>query len=208
MCSIGFCNCRDRKIQISWAERILCCWNLGLGSLLFNFSYSDPPVLFPSRYGGIGIAGPQIGWRERVFCFGMLAPSERYPHLNPDTLPFQFWINPKVTAASNAQRSWFWEGCLSVPGMRGWVERPDTVYVEGLDVDGEKKSTTLTGMAARVFQHEFDHLDGVLFTQRVELPTLLVPSAAFDAQHKWKEGWPTPSARACRPGQLWYEESK
>eukprot|EP00959_Pyramimonas_sp_CCMP1952_P059531 1243586-Pyramimonas_sp.AAC.1 len=71
-------------------------------------------------YGGIGIAGPQIGWQERVFCFGMTKQSDRYPALNPDTLPFQYWINPRVVEAAGSRQSWFWEGCLSVPGVSGW----------------------------------------------------------------------------------------
>ena len=85
-------------------------------------------------YGGIGIAGPQVGWYERVFCFGLFAPSERYPELNPDTLPFQFWINPVVSPAPGSRSSYYFlEGCLSVPGLCGWVERPDKVVVEGFD---------------------------------------------------------------------------
>ena len=90
-------------------------------------------------YGGIGIAGPQIGWYERVFCFGLFEPSKRYPELNPDTLPFQYWINPVVKETSSSRPSWFWEGCLSVPDLSGWVGRPDTIVVEGFDRTGKRQ---------------------------------------------------------------------
>ncbi|KAK3247442.1 hypothetical protein CYMTET_43062 [Cymbomonas tetramitiformis] len=158
------------------------------------------------RYGGIGIAGPQIGWYQRVFCFGLFKAAERYPALNPDTLPFQYWINPVVNPANDSRPSWFWEGCLSVPDISGWVERPDKVIVEGYDGEGQWCQLELDGIAARVLQHEYDHLDGVLFPSRVSKPTHLVPNELFKFKETWARDWPTPAARECPKGQLWYAE--
>jgi len=158
------------------------------------------------EYGGIGIAGPQIGWNERVFCFGLFEPSARYPELNPSTLPFSHWINPEVREAPDSCPSWFWEGCLSVPDLSGWVGRPDSVLVEGYDIAGTKQEMVLKGVAARVFQHEFDHLDGRLFPSRVKDPSHLVPNSLFKHKAEWAEGWPTAAARATPKGQLSWEE--
>mmetsp|Transcript_35007 Transcript_35007/g.99228 ORF Transcript_35007/g.99228 Transcript_35007/m.99228 type:complete len:198 (-) Transcript_35007:36-629(-) len=155
------------------------------------------------EYGGIGIAGPQVGWNVRVFCLALFEPSPRNPkQLNPDTHPFQYWVNPVISEVPGSPRSWFWEGCLSVPGVRGWVERPYECLVEGFDELGERQSVCLDGLLARVFQHEYDHLDGRLFPSRMQDPTLLVPLAAFADQADWAEGWPSEASRACRPGQL------
>ena len=67
-----------------------------------------------------------------------------------------------------------WEGCLSVPGLRGYVERPQHVRVDYTDIEGQPQNLALTGFRATVFQHEFDHLDGVLYVDRIEDPTKLV----------------------------------
>eukprot|EP00242_Pyramimonas_sp_CCMP2087_P015900 CAMPEP_0198214078 /NCGR_PEP_ID=MMETSP1445-20131203/37309_1 /TAXON_ID=36898 /ORGANISM="Pyramimonas sp., Strain CCMP2087" /LENGTH=216 /DNA_ID=CAMNT_0043889059 /DNA_START=205 /DNA_END=855 /DNA_ORIENTATION=+ len=158
------------------------------------------------KYGGIGIAGPQIGWYARVFCFGLFKPSERYPALNPTTLPFQYWVNPTVEEAPESRATWFWEGCLSVPDVSGWVGRPDRIVVTGYDENGIKQVMELTGIAARVFQHEFDHLDGTLFPSRVSNPNYLVPNKAFEDQENWAENWPTASARQTSKGTLSWEE--
>ena len=69
----------------------------------------------------------------------MTKQSDRYPALNPDTLPFQYWINPRVVEAAGSRQSWFWEGCLSVPGVSGWVMRPDSIVVEGYDETGTER---------------------------------------------------------------------
>jgi len=159
------------------------------------------------EYGGIGIAGPQIGWYERVFCFGLFKPSERYPALNPDTLPFHFWINPTVVEASDSRPSWFWEGCLSVPNVSGWVSRPDSIVVEGYDENGTRRTMELDGIAARVFLHEFDHLDGILFPNRVQDPSYLVPNDVFEDREEWPTStWPTKNARSTPKGTLSWEE--
>ena len=155
-------------------------------------------------YGGIGIAACQVGWRTRIFCMGIdeedSAARARYP--NAPTFPFQVWINPTITPIPEHGTSWFWEGCLSVPGMRGWVERPNCVIISGWNENGEYiKEMKLDGLPARVAQHEFDHLDGILFPQRA-LPGTLLPVKSFEIQDRWPDNWPTPGSRMTNPGSF------
>mmetsp|Transcript_31619 Transcript_31619/g.48492 ORF Transcript_31619/g.48492 Transcript_31619/m.48492 type:complete len:249 (-) Transcript_31619:162-908(-) len=160
-------------------------------------------------YGGIGIAACQIGWRERVFCMGVesddTAAKARYPGVSE--FQFQYWINPTITPDLNSGTSWFWEGCLSVPGMRGWVERPKMIKLSGYNEHGDFVEVVLNGLAARVAQHEYDHLDGALFPNRALQGTLL-PIKAFDdnlQNNNWPDDWPTPGSRKTKPGEFSYE---
>ena len=154
-------------------------------------------------YGGIGIAACQVGWRTRIFCMGIddedIVARARYPNAPP--FPFQVWINPTITPLpERGGTSWFWEGCLSVPGIRGWVERPNCVLISGWNEHGEYiKEKELDGLPARVAQHEFDHLDGILFPQRA-LPGTLLPVKSFEIQDRWPDNWPTPGSRTTNPG--------
>jgi len=150
-------------------------------------------------YGGIGIAAPQIGWWARAMCFGINGSNPRYSTAPP--VPFQYWINPEIVWSSSST-SWMWEGCLSVPGMRGWVERPDKVRMKGLDEEGNVQEVHLTGLPARIAQHELDHLDGVLFPQRVSEPRFLVPQKVFDAKGNWSKNWPSPGSYLTAAGAL------
>eukprot|EP00591_Stephanopyxis_turris_P011854 CAMPEP_0195512952 /NCGR_PEP_ID=MMETSP0794_2-20130614/4731_1 /TAXON_ID=515487 /ORGANISM="Stephanopyxis turris, Strain CCMP 815" /LENGTH=199 /DNA_ID=CAMNT_0040640849 /DNA_START=137 /DNA_END=733 /DNA_ORIENTATION=+ len=134
------------------------------------------------QYGGIGIAAPQVGWWTRVFCFGIDGNNPRYP--SAPSIPLQYWINPEIKWSSD-DTNWMWEGCLSVPGMRGWVERPTEVVLTGQNEHGEECEQRLTGLAARIAQHELDHLDGVLFPQRVPGTEFLFPQASMDAREDW-----------------------
>jgi peptide deformylase len=113
---------------------------------------------------GAGIAAPQIGVSLRVVIFEMLE-NPRYPHVAP--IPFTVLINP-VLEPLGTQMEEGWEGCLSVPGLRGVVPRYRRLHYSGLDRDGRFFERTVEGFHARVVQHEVDHLDGVLFPQRVE----------------------------------------
>lgn len=151
-----------------------------------------------AHYGGIGIAAPQIGWDARVFCLG-LEESQRYPDADP--IPFSYWINPRIEAASEST-CWTWEGCLSVPGMRGWVQRPTSITVVGLDQWGQEKRLDLSAFAARVFQHEFDHLDGILYPQRVEDLRFLVSDALISQRQRWAPDYPSEAARTTPFGDL------
>jgi len=159
------------------------------------------------HYGGIGIAACQVGWRARVFCMGIdesdAAAKDRYPGA-PD-FPYQIWINPTIEATPEKGTSWFWEGCLSVPGMRGWVERPNAIKICGWNENGVHVEAELDGLPARVAQHEFDHLDGILFPQRALHGTLL-PVPAFQAQENWDDDFPTHGARKTKPGSFSLEK--
>jgi peptide deformylase len=113
---------------------------------------------------GAGIAAPQIGVSLRVVIFEM-RENPRYPHVAP--IPFTVLINPTL-APLGTEMEEGWEGCLSVPGLRGVVPRYRRLHYSGLDRNGEFFERTVEGFHARVVQHEVDHLDGVLFPQRVE----------------------------------------
>ncbi|MCY4329649.1 MAG: peptide deformylase [Endozoicomonadaceae bacterium] len=152
------------------------------------------------RLDGIGLAAPQIGWMARVFCLG-IDNNNRNRYAGAPDIPFQFWINPKIRAVSPTT-SWGWEGCISVPGIRGWIERPSHVDVEGLNEKGEVVQMRMTGFAAKVFQHELDHLNGTLFTMRVSDIHLVVPMESMKYQSQWAKKWPTPSANKTPPGVL------
>jgi peptide deformylase len=112
---------------------------------------------------GAGLAAPQIGVSLRVVIFE-LKENPRYPHLAP--VPYTVLINPVLTPLSEEQDEG-WEGCLSVPGMRGLVPRYRRLRYQGVDVRGEPIDRTVEGFHARVVQHEVDHLDGILYPQRV-----------------------------------------
>jgi peptide deformylase len=112
---------------------------------------------------GAGLAAPQIGASARVVIFE-LKDNPRYPHLTP--VPYTVLVNPLVTALTTEQDEG-WEGCLSVPGMRGLVPRFRRVRYRGHDLHGAPIDRVVEGFHARVVQHEVDHLDGILFPQRV-----------------------------------------
>ena len=112
---------------------------------------------------GAGIAAPQIGVGLRVVIFE-LRENPRYPHVSP--VPYTVLVNPVLTPLGDEQDEG-WEGCLSVPGMRGLVPRYHRLRYQGLDRDGQPIDRTVEGFHARVVQHEVDHLDGILYPQRV-----------------------------------------
>ncbi|HVN45861.1 MAG TPA: peptide deformylase [Steroidobacteraceae bacterium] len=112
---------------------------------------------------GAGIAAPQIGVSARVVIFE-LQDNPRYPHIAP--VPYTVLVNPLVTPLG-AEQDEGWEGCLSVPGMRGLVPRHRRLHYRGFDASGAPLERTVEGFHARVVQHEVDHLDGILFPQRV-----------------------------------------
>jgi peptide deformylase len=117
---------------------------------------------------GAGIAAPQIGVSQRVVIFGQNesdnAINPRYP--DADTVPFTVLINPVLTAMGNAMEDG-WEGCLSVPGMRGIVPRYQRLHYVGFDQYGNAIDRLVSGFHARVVQHECDHLDGILYPMRI-----------------------------------------
>ena len=114
--------------------------------------------------GGVGIAAPQIGFNQRVILFGF-EKSTRYPNEQP--VPFTILINPVYKILSDKMNDG-WEGCLSVPGLRGLVSRYNKIEYSGYDPDGQLIIRVAEGFHARIIQHECDHLDGVLFPYRLK----------------------------------------
>ena len=112
---------------------------------------------------GAGIAAPQIGVSLRVVIFE-LKENPRYPHVSP--VPYTVLVNPALTVLGSEEEEG-WEGCLSVPAMRGLVPRYRRLRYQGFDAVGAPIDRTVEGFHARVVQHEVDHLDGILFPQRV-----------------------------------------
>ena len=112
---------------------------------------------------GVGIAAPQIGVGLQVVIFGMQT-NPRYP--DADSVPETILINPILTPLDGAQ-ALGWEGCLSVPGLRGEVPRYTALRYQGFDAYGTAIDRTVSGFHARVVQHECDHLLGILYPQRL-----------------------------------------
>lgn len=112
---------------------------------------------------GAGLAAPQIGVDLQLVIFGF-DHVERYPDAPP--VPKTVLLNPLVVPL-DAVLEEGWEGCLSVPGLRGWVPRWKRLYYEGYDETGRRFERRVEGFHARVVQHECDHLDGILYPMRV-----------------------------------------
>ncbi len=112
---------------------------------------------------GAGLAAPQIGVLLRVVIFGIQA-NPRYPDAEP--VPQTILVNPVITLL-DAETDEDWEGCLSVPGMRGLVPRHLRLRYRGFDAHGGAIDRTVQGFHARVVQHECDHLDGILYPMRI-----------------------------------------
>jgi peptide deformylase len=128
------------------------------------------------HYGGIGIAAPQIGVSQQV-CVIELKGINRYgQEIN---LPFTVFVNPKIEVLDPEVKG-YWEGCLSVPGLRGYVERPQLIRVTYLNEKAEQKVLEADGFLATVVQHELDHLFGTLYIDRIKDPTLLTYQEEFD----------------------------
>jgi peptide deformylase len=113
---------------------------------------------------GAGLAAPQIGVPWRVVIFGAGAPNPRYP--DAEIVPATVLINPELTPIG-AELESGWEGCLSVPGMRGLVPRYQHLHYTGVDEHGHVIDRQVSGFHARVVQHEVDHLDGILYPMRI-----------------------------------------
>lgn len=119
---------------------------------------------------GAGLAAPQVYQLLRLVIFQApatrtdpgLSEAERFDH----TAPLTVLVNPVIEILS-PEREGGWEGCLSVPGMRGWVERPAHIRYRGQGIDGTTIERVAKGFHARVVQHECDHLDGILYPQRM-----------------------------------------
>jgi peptide deformylase len=124
---------------------------------------------------GVGIAAPQVASSVRLFIVAS-RPSPRYPYA--PTMEPTAMINPQILDRSGELVAG-WEGCLSVPGVRGSVLRDRAIEVIYLTKYGQLVQQELTGFVARIFQHELDHLDGILFPDRVSNPTDLITEAEY-----------------------------
>ncbi len=124
---------------------------------------------------GVGIAAPQVGRSQRLLIIAS-HPNSRYPHA-PTMTPTAL-INPKIIAKSDELEK-DWEGCLSVPGIRGLVPRSKTIEVEYSDRFGNHKTVVFNDFMARIFQHEYDHLEGKVFLDRVESTLELISEAEY-----------------------------
>lgn len=114
--------------------------------------------------GGVGLAAPQIGIDLQLVIFGF-ERSERYP--DAEAVPQTILLNPVITPLSTEVEDG-WEGCLSVPGLRGVVPRYKHIRYEGLDPQGNPVDRVAEGFHARVVQHECDHLIGRLYPSRIQ----------------------------------------
>jgi peptide deformylase len=117
-----------------------------------------------AAHDGAGLAAPQIGVPWRVVIFGTGAPNPRYP--DAEAVPETVLINPELQPIGELKQE-DWEGCLSVPGLRGIVPRFAELHYRGVDELGRPIDRRVSGFHARVVQHEVDHLDGILYPMRV-----------------------------------------
>jgi peptide deformylase len=113
---------------------------------------------------GAGLAAPQIGVNIQLVIFGF-KKNDRYP--DAEEVPFTVLINPKITPIGDEMEDG-WEGCLSVPGLRGVVPRHKKILYHGIDQHGKKIERKVDGFHARVVQHECDHLFGILYPMRIQ----------------------------------------
>lgn len=117
------------------------------------------------EYEGIGLAAPQVHESLQLAIIEFADDSERYPGMGAQGLTV--FINPKITVLDTTEQG-FWEGCLSVPELRGLVFRPRKVQVEYLDEKAKPQKIVAEGFLATVIQHELDHLQGTLFVDRLK----------------------------------------
>lgn len=143
-------------------------------------TFIDDLVETMHHANGAGIAAPQVGRSLRI-CVVEVRNNPRYPYF--PSVPLTVMLNPVITP-STTDTFENYEGCLSVPNLRGVVERFTRAHLSYVDRSGERIAREVVGLTAGVFQHELDHLDGVLFLDRVKDPRTLTTLADFEAFHK------------------------
>lgn len=131
-------------------------------------------------YGGVGLAAPQVHCPLRVAIVEFSADNPRFD-IEEKQQPTTFF-NPRVRVL-DATPAGFWEGCLSVPGLRGYVQRPSRICVDYLDDQAVPRTIEASGFLATVLQHEFDHLDGVLYVDRLADPSKFAFIEEFERHH-------------------------
>jgi peptide deformylase len=126
--------------------------------------------LFETMRGasGIGLAAPQVGRRERIFVVDLspLLEKEQEPHVHPEDYQPMVFINPEILEESEEEVE-YEEGCLSIPDLREPVVRPERIRLRYLDRDFVPQEREVDAFLARVIQHEYDHLEGILFIDRI-----------------------------------------
>jgi len=128
---------------------------------------------------GIGLAAPQVGWNARVFVINLSSDSE----MSEEERVF---INPRVSDGEGSSTEE--EGCLSFPGIKLSIVRPENVRVAACDLNGENFSEVVDGFLGRCVQHEYDHLDGILFTGRVPLTRrILLRKQLMELENEFRE---------------------
>lgn len=128
---------------------------------------------------GIGLAAPQIGEPWRVVLFNV--PADHGYSDDRQGIPRTVCINPTISVLGEEEAG-YWEGCLSVPGKRGFVERPQHIRMDFLDLAAKPRTFEFNGFLATVCQHEVDHLDGVLYIDRITDPALLKDDPPEEAE--------------------------
>lgn len=139
-------------------------------------TFIDDMIETMREYDGVGLAAPQVHRSQRVSVIE-IDDNPRYG--GKKNVGLHVFVNPKLEALTSDTNS-YWEGCLSVPGLRGLVARPNKVKVSYLDRHGKKKEMQAEGFLATVLQHEFDHLDGKLYVDRLTDTTKLVFDQEFE----------------------------
>jgi peptide deformylase len=135
---------------------------------------------------GVGLAAPQIGVGLQAFVYAAAGRPERHPR-HPD-IPLHVVINPMITPQAR-ELVYDWEGCLSIPGLRGMVPRHLSVRVQGLDRDGQPLDYVASDFEARIVQHEYDHLNGIVFLDRMRDLRTLGYNAEWNEAMAGEEGW-------------------
>lgn len=156
-----------KKLEISYlGHAILRAQTLNVDNITNNVFQDliDNMIFTVKAVNGLGIAAPQVYENKRVFIIAS-KPSERYPYA-PEMEPIAV-INPIILNHSKDTIK-DWEGCLSIPGIRGFVPRYKSINVQYTDRKGEKIIKQFDDFVARIFQHELDHLNGMVFLDRLE----------------------------------------
>ncbi len=145
----------------------------------------DHMMLTVEKVNGVGLAAPQVNKNLRIFVMSP-GPNPRYPDA-PYMAPQEI-INPHITKKSADTESIEWEGCLSIPGIRGLVPRHREIQVRYLNRHGEEKFDIFSDFIARIFQHELDHLNGLVFLDRIRSNKDIITESEYIKLLKTREG--------------------
>lgn len=132
---------------------------------------------------GVGLAAPQLGVELQIFVYA----SQGHPERHPD-IPLHVVINPMITP-HHRELVYDWEGCLSIPDLRGMVPRHLSVRVQGLDREGGRLDYVASDFEARIVQHEYDHLNGIVFLDRMRDLRTLGYTEEWNEHMRGQEGW-------------------